>query len=469
MFRKKIFTYLILLISCFWHLDSVCQDISILSYRQFIDLVKDHHPMYLSASLQKNYAEANNLMAKGGFDPKMGAFYDRKRFEDKTYFNVLSTGITVPTWYGVEVKSYYDRTEGSFVNDSERLPMNGLFTVGLSFPLARGLVIDERRAELKRAKLFEQSTQATRSLILNDLYYDATLAYLEWQLAKKLIDIAKEGVEFANIRLEGTKSAFTLGDKPAIDTLEIFILKTVREQELLEAEQNLTNARLQLSNFLWIDGVVPMEAGDDIIPVTLDINFLFQETAALQLNDQWLYYHPEINLALLKIKELELDLRLLKEQLKPDLRLNYNPLITANNSYLPVGYNANDFKIGASFYYPLFLRKERGKVRFTNVKVDESEYKLELKKLELKNKFQTYSSNNRTLEEQLKLTTLNVNNYNTMLKAENRLFNLGESSVFLVNSREVSYLQSRIKEAETIFKVLKNRLTMLFITNLPGF
>jgi outer membrane protein TolC len=462
--NNKVKFIFILFISCRSFITSAQKD-TLLSFKQYIDLVKDHHPLSYAASLQKNYAEANQLMVKGGFDPKAGAFYDRKRFEDKTYFNVLSTGITVPTWYGIEVKSYYDRNEGSFVNNADRLPVNGLFTVGLSFPLARGLVIDERRAELKRAAIFTQSTQANRSLIINDLYYDATIAYLEWQLSKKLTDIAKEGLEFAKVRLEGTKSLFYLGDKPAIDTLEIFILKTVREQELLEAEQNLINARLALNNFLWLDGVTPMEMNNAVIPDSLDLQFLLQQVNDILIDETWLANHPEINLALLKIKELELDLKLVKEQLKPDLRLNYNPLITANNSYIPAGYNANDFKIGASFYYPLFLRKERGKVRFTSVKIDESEYKLELKKLELRNKFLSYTTNNKTLEEQIKLTSLNVNNYSTMLKAENRLFQLGESSVFLVNSREVSYLQSKIKEVETVFKLLKNRLTILYISN----
>jgi outer membrane protein TolC len=441
----------------------------ILTYGQFMDIVMDHHPLAYSSNLQKDFNEANLLMAKGGFDPKLGFNLDRKRFEDKTYYNVMSTGISIPTWYGIEVKSYYDRIGGDFVNASDKLPINGLFTMGVSFPLARGLVLDDRRFELKRATIFGESTQAIQQIMLNDLYFDATAAYLDWQQAFALREIANEGLQFAEVRFESTKSLYELGDKPSIDTLEIHILKTVRQQELLEADQNLINARFALNNFLWVDGLTPLEIEIQTIPEKIDQEMFVESINLLTLSNDWLDKHPDIRLSILKINELELENRLNKENLKPDIRLNYNPLINASSSYLPIGYNPNDFKLGASFYFPLFLRKERGKINFTKTKIYESQFNLSTKRLELFNKYETYINSTEYLGEQLTLISKNVDNYSVMLRSENRLFELGESSIFLVNSREVSFLQSKIKEMETKVKLIKNRLTALYISNQLAF
>ncbi len=438
---------------------------SVVTFEQYIDIVLDHHPLSLSSKLQNDYSKANLLMAKGGFDPKVGFNLDRKRFEDKTYFNLLSTGISIPTWYGIELKSYYDRTSGEFVNSSDALPNNGLFTMGISFPLARGLVLDERRFELKRAKIFTESTQAIQQIMLNDLYYDAANAYLNWQQAFALTEIAKEGLQFANVRFNSTKSLFELGDKPSIDTLEIFILKTIREQELIEAQQNLINARIDLNNFLWIDGQTPLELDPLALPEIINQESFKEQLNTLRIDDNWIDRHPDINLGILKINELQLENRLNRENLKPDVRVNYNPLINASSNYLPIGYNPNDFKLGASFYMPLFLRKERGKVAFTNAKIYENQFNLSTKRLEINNKFQSYTNNTDNLLNQLALISKNVINYNIMLQSENRLFDLGESSIFLVNSREVSFLQSKIKEMETKIKVIKNRIAAIYVAN----
>ncbi|HMP28764.1 MAG TPA: TolC family protein, partial [Saprospiraceae bacterium] len=367
--------------------------------------------------------------------------------------------------YGIELKSYYDRINGEFVNESDKLPNNGLFSMGISFPLARGLVLDERRFELKRAQIFTESTYAMQQLMLNDLYFDASSAYLEWQQAYALLEIAREGLEFADIRFQSTRSLFQLGDKPAIDTLEIFILRNIRTQELIDAELNFSNARFALNNFLWIDGVTPLELNLNTFPESVQKDRFLDNVNLINIKNDWIDSHPDINLTLLKISELQLENRLNRENLKPDIRLNYNPLLTASSSYLPMAYNPNDFKIGASFYYPLFLRKERGKVNFTKAKIYESQYNLSTKRQELTNKFNAYLNNSNSLNLQLDIISQNVKDYNTMLIAENRLFELGESSIFLVNTREVSFLQSKIKELETKIKLIKNRLTALYIAN----
>jgi outer membrane protein TolC len=435
-----------------------------MSFEQYMDIVTDHHPMTRTARLQKDYANANKMIAWGAFDPKFSASFDAKNFDGKSYYNLLSTGVKVPTWYGIELKAFYDQNTGSFLNEESSLPSNGLFTLGISFPLAQGFVIDERRFQLKNADIFTKGTDQDRRTLLNDLIYDASIAYLQWQEAYAALAVAKEGLEFANIRLQGTKGAFVGGDKPAIDTLEVYIVKLTRESELISSQQTLENAKLQLNNFLWVDGLLPLEVQDDLAPDQLKPNNLAALADSIMMEGNWLDRHPNIRLAVLKIDQFELEQKLNREMLKPDVRLNINPLVTASNRYLPTGFSSNDFKYGVSAYYPILTRKERGKVRFTQTKINEGNNDLSQKRLSLKIKFDQYINNISLVGSQLDLISQNVNNYRRMLQSENQLFEAGESSVFLVNSREVKFLESRLKEIETISKLIKNRIELIYIT-----
>ena len=47
-----------------------------------------------------------------------------------------------------------------------------------------------------------------------------------------------------------------------------------------------------------------------------------------------------------------------------------------------------------------------------------------------------------------------VSNYSLLLKAEERIFFIGESSLFLINSREQKLIEGQLKEIELIVKEL---------------
>ncbi|MBC7408265.1 MAG: TolC family protein, partial [Arcicella sp.] len=76
----------------------------------------------------------------------------------------------------------------------------------------------------------------------------------------------------------------------------------------------------------------------------------------------------------------------------------------------------------------------------------------EVKWLELSNKIKSYYNELVALEQQIKLFNDATANYFTLLEAEKRKFFLGESSIFLINSRESAYVQAAIKLIELKIK-----------------
>lgn len=432
----------------------------LLTFDEYIDIVKKNHPVMYQAELRSDMIQSTRKMARGGFDPKLEADWNHKSFDDKNYYSLANGALKIPTWYGIDVKAGYERNEGQFLNESDLLPARGLWNAGISVPLGKGLVIDERRAALQRADIYESATQQEQLIMTNEILFNAALAYLQWQTVQEYLVIAIDGVELANQRLDGTRSSFVNGDKPAIDTLESFISLQTREMDRLKASQDLLNAKIRLENFLWIEGEVPLEVNDNVMPEPINIQLLqYQFDSISLLQDQRLIAHPELLLYDYKIANIDIDQRLAKEEIKPDIRINYNPLLAVANDGPFDSFNANDYKLGASISYPILQRKQRGKIELNKLKLQDTEFDRSLKSQELKVKLDTYINNMNQALRQYDLQTLTLDNYNRMLIAENRKLEAGESSIFLVNSRESKYLESRYKQIDVGRKLIYNKFT----------
>lgn len=114
---------------------------------------------------------------------------------------------------------------------------------------------------------------------------------------------------------------------------------------------------------------------------------------------------------------------------------------------------------------PLFLRKERGDLQLSNLKLKETELLLLQKTVEIETKLNNYITEWLTTSEQLNQYKETVSQYRQMLDAERKLFDSGESSLFIINSREQAYIQANIKLSEI---VAKNRISYLTIWYLAG-
>ncbi len=441
----------------------------ILSYDDYIQRVREHHPVTFQADLLSEMAASTKRIARGGFDPKIEGNFDHKSFNETNYYALSQGVLKVPTWYGVDLKAGYDRSAGQYTNNSDFLPTRGLWNLGISVPLGKGLVIDERRAELQRADIYRSQTDQERILMVNQVLYDAATRYLNWQVAWEFYQIALEGQELANLRFEGTKSSFLNGDLPAIDTLESFISLQNRQLDFQKAVQDLENAVLDLNNFLWEDGVIPLEVDRSTRPSQINIDLMSRSVDSLSLvQDLWLASHPELLLYDYKIDNLNLDQRLAREELKPDLRVQYNPLVAVAEDALFDQFSANNFKVGVNFSYPILQRKERGKIALNDLKIKDTAFERTLKNQDLSVKLDTYRNNITQTQDQLALIVETVDNYNRLLIAENRKFSLGESSIFLVNTRENKYLESLYKRVEASRKLLINRMIYLLFSGQLG-
>lgn len=411
------------------------QNLKELNYNEFLGYVKKYHPLVKSAQLEINMAQANLMMARGGFDPKIEADFDQKQFKGKDYYSVFNSSFKIPTWYGIEVKAGFDNSEGIFVNPENALPNNGLTSLGITVPVGQGLFINQRMADLRKAKIQIQLSQAERKLQAIEVLYNASLAYFNWKRNHSEVQLYSTYLNNAKLRYKGIKTLINNGDKPAIDSVEAGIVVKTRQWNLEESRLKLAKSKLDLSNYLWLDNNIPLELQDDVLPenkleqtisATLKINQLITDTISIE-------NHPKINSLENKLAILEVDRKLKANSLLPKMDVGYHYLSEPNywNDT-----NFNNYKIGINFKFPLFLRKERGSLQLAKFKIQDTQFSLNLERVQLKNKINAQQTEIKSIEKQLQLLSSLVAGNSQMLQSEERLFSLGESSIFLLNSRE---------------------------------
>ena len=428
-----------------------------LLFEPFYNLVKKNHPVVKLAGLQLDRGSSAVMLAKGSFDPQAFSYLDNKFYSGKEYYNYANGGIKALTRTGIEFKTGYENAQGNFISPDETTPENGLWTAGFSMPVLQGLLIDRQRAALREAKIYRNSTQAEQNKIINDLLLQAGNLYWEWAALNNQLEVYNEAIRFSETRFNGLKMSFALGDRPAIDTVETLIqlqnFRYSQNQTLLQ----LVQKTYELSIFTWDEngnpGLVPENSKapdftNQVFRLSITGDSLTNAMNALNT------VHPDLLIYNFKLQQLEVEKKWKTEKLKPKLNVRYNLLSYPTGNQPPGEFSTSNYKWGAEFGMPVFLRQERADLKFTKIKINETSLNNSLKQKEISAKLMGNYRKCEYLLEQIILMRNVVENYKRMLDAERRNFEAGESSVFLVNSRELALVQAELKliESESKYK-----------------
>ena len=432
----------------------------IFTFEEFMGYVKTHHPLMKQANLTLSIGEANLLSARGGFDPKVEVDYDRKKFKNTEYYDLLNATFKIPTWYGIEFKANFEQNSGEYLNPSFKIPEEGLYSVGVSFSLAQGFLINERMATLKKAKFFVKQSQADRDLLVNDILFNASLAYFEWLEAFNEQQIYLSFLENARVRLNGIERSVEEGDKAEIDITEARILLQNRMLDLEISNLKQRKAALKVGNYLWINDV-PLILEDNVIPKSPSIDLLDSILILEGITnlDELAKNHPKIKSLEAKIQGLTVDRNLKRNKLLPKIDLQYNFLSEDYNQLN--SFNLENYKAFVNISFPIFLREERGNLQLANYKIQNTEFDQTSASLVISNKIKEINFEINSLDTQNQLIENIVSDYKLMVKAEERKFFLGESSLFLINTREQKLIDAQIKENSLLIKQL-NATARLF-------
>jgi len=411
-----------------------------LGLEDFYSIVYDYHPVARQSDLIRERGELALREGRGFFDPKLVSSYNTKDFKDKDYYDLWDTYLKIPTALNIDFKAGYERNSGLFLNPENNLPTGGLYYAGVSIPVGRGLFLNNRLYELRSGKLTRQQLQADASVVMNNLFLDATVTYWQWYASYRKVKLLEEALRLARVRFQGIREAVINGENAAIDSVETQIQVQSLSNDLFKARLEFNNNWLLMQNMIWD----AESAETEYLPDTV-INRREENLATFENHAQT--SHPELRQLTVKNQQLKLDKKLSAEQIKPQLDLNYNFLVESQGENAGA-FQSNNYKAGIEFSFPLLLRKERAKLRAAKVKISENELKLDQKARQILNKVRAAYNKIITTQQMIDQQEEAVNNYRIMLEGERTKFENGESSVFLVNSRQNKLVNAQMKLVE---------------------
>ena len=336
----------------------------------FLKQVAQNHPFIKQTHVKVNQAVAKILKAKGTLDPKIFLDKNEKEFQKKTYFNQNQISLKIPTRWGIALKTFYEKNTGVFLNPADKTPKKGLYGVGISVPLARDLLNNQRITDIKKAQLFQKQSLAAQQIAMNQIFYEAIISYADWLFAERALAVYQENLKNAEERLENVRKNFKAGDKSALDTLETSVFLNSQFLAYQKAQLNLMEKKIEISNFLWSENAMPLKLTDST-KIALETLQNIKKILDIEQMD-WnvaLENHPKIRTLNLKSQSIALSKKLALNQMLPKINLQYN-LLSEYKNFSPE-FNNEQYKWGVKISLPLFLRKQRGAFKIANYKLQE--------------------------------------------------------------------------------------------------
>jgi outer membrane protein TolC len=402
------------------------------------------------AALLGEQARAEQQVARGAFDPVLSAAWDRKTFGSTEYYDYATAKLTVPTPLGADVVIGYERADGRYISPDRRTPGAGLVTAGLSLPVGQRLLTDERRTALAVARALRTAADADRDAVVNKLLVTAAKDYAGWYEAWRRAAVASDGLVLAEFRLDAVRRRVRAGESAAIDTIEAGLEVQRRAVLRAEMEQALFAARLAAEAHLWDARGAPAALPAAAVPVFApDAPVAVDSSTVARWVDRAERSHPDVRRAAGRSDQASAQRLFAAQGLLPALEVQATALADRGGPWAlsPDAAASANAKLGATAKLPLLLMRERG--RFSAASAREDQQRLEVVRVrrEVGIAVRTAANDVATFDRLLTTQRSAVALARLMRDGEQRRFEAGESTLFLVNARDRAVLDEEAKLA----------------------
>lgn len=455
---RNLFLYLILLSAS----GSFAQTTLLPGYNDFISGILQSNPLAKRANNEKRYSELLLRAARGNYDPLVSGNYDQKQFNGSNYFTTLNSEIKQPIFTNQYLNFGYDYGVGSNISPEFYTPSQGLPYLGLEVGVLQGLIIDKRRAEVLKAKEYVNYFTAEQKIQLNNLLFESSQRYFEWLFSAKQIALNNYFMDAARKRLEGIEALANVGERATVDTVEAVIFYQTRLLDLQNALMENQKSSNDLSSFIWQNETPSLLNNNYQTTDSLEVYYNKAKSALVENLNLTNNLNPILSKYSALQNVLNVDVRLKKEMIKPILNVKYN-FLSNGTSVINPQFSNNNYKWGLNMSFPLLLRNSSNEYKIAKVVSQNNSLELSNKTNELNFKVNALQQNISILAQQLLNAERSVSYSKLLLEAEKLKFDNGESSLFMLNTRENKLLETELKLAEYKLKFIKTVLNIIYL------
>ncbi|UZK68180.1 TolC family protein [Sphingomonas sp. S1-29] len=420
-------------------------------------------PAILEAITRERQADGRRLSAEGAFDTlfegdaqsRLLGYYDGTVVEARASRPFVNNGGGLYAGYRASRGEFPVYEDKAFTN---RL---GEVKVGAVFSLMRDRLVDERRTKLGLASRDIELARLDREMVAIGVQRRAVGAYQLWVVAGMRVGVYRDLLALASERQKSIERQITLGARPEILGTENRQNIVRRQTLLIRAEQELASAANALSFYLRDADGDPMTPGPERLPGA------FPELRLPPLGGDLARRidRPDLETILVRLDQAAARRQLAENDLQPRLDLRAE----AAKDIGPIGLGGPNRTpaeaiVGVRFSLPLERRQARGRVAEAVAEADGLRLRRKLIEDQILVEVNDLAIQVGAAERLVALAGDEAALANRMAEAERRRFQLGASDFLVVNLREESAADARLRQLDAEYRRSASRAELVAAT-----
>lgn len=417
-----------------WMALAVTASAQVLPWNEFLAMALDRSGEVRIAEAKVREAQAKRMAAFAAFEPRLDLASEGKDYGNDLQYRLDRAEARVGLPGGIDLVGGAAQATGAFINPERKTPVEGLVNLGISAPLGGALIFSDRQYAWNAASRDLEVEQAKRDRVERKLRLEAVKVYTFWQAQVEVQSAVDEAVAVAEERLRLVREAFRLGERSEMDTLEAYLSWVDRRTDASKQQSFSAAARANVERMLRgaddveadLSGVQP-----DARPVLL-VNSPLASPETQSLNGV-----PELAMVSSVLRRERLAVTTAWAQWLPAPYVDYRMLQWGGSTWNP---EAVQWKVGLAL--PLFNQKARADLAGAQARLRAAEANAASVQNEVQVLQRQLAQQVAALDSELKaLLGAEAASY-ALLQQERRRFTLGESTLFILASRETKYLEA---------------------------
>ena len=409
-----------------------------------------------------DYAMQNSITLKQAHLTKQTATETRKQSQ-AALFPSLSASSNQSFGYRPWQSSGMATVSNGTVNSSvTKTYYNGTYGINASWTLWNG---NQNHNQVKANKLSEEQAELKIEQSANSIQEQIAQLYVQILYMNEAIGVNRESLEASKKNEERGQEMVNVGKMSKADLAQLSAQRAMEEYNLVEAESNLANYKLQLKQLLEITGE---QAFDVAMPTASDQQALASIPSVMNVYEQALTLRPEIKNTELALQASDVQLKIARAGYLPTLSMTggVGTSTTSNNSnkwgeQMKTNFDAS---AGIGISIPIFdQRKAKTAVNKAKIQHEQALLDQQDQQKKLYSTIEGFWLDAQTNQEKFRAATATVESEQQSYDLLQEQFNLGLKNVIQLMTGKVSLLQAQQSRLQSKYmSILKQQLLKFY-------
>lgn len=423
----------------------------------------------MTASAQKkwtladciDYAMQNNITLRQAQLQKQTATEERKQSK-AALLPSLSASTSQSVGYRPWLESGMSTVSNGTVNSKvNKTYYNGSYGVNAQWTVWNG---NQNRNQVRLNEVSEQQAELQAESTANNIQERIAQLYVQILYMNEAVEVNRQSLETSKKNEQRGQQMVEVGKMSKADLAQLTAQRASDEYNIVEAESNIANYKLQLKQLLELTGD---EAFELDMPTASDQQALADIPSLASVYETALAGRPEIKNAQLGLKQSELQMNIAKAGSMPTISLNggvgtSTASMSSQNWDKQVRTNF-DASLGASVSIPIFdNRKTKTAVNKARIQQEQAQLELQDQQKQLYSTIEGYWLDAETNQQKFRAAMATVDSEQASYDLLEEQFRLGLKNIVELMTGKDRLLSAQQNKLQSKYTTILNRQLLRF-------